>query len=212
MPNATASIKSVSDQQTPTKMSANINQQQSPRNTPMTVATSASSTSATTSNGTYISTGPVEVSKSLQDGEKFVKWDEVINATTFIHHNVCRFHSKHSPQHFHFVFTTLFCQHYFILLCWRTRKHFTMFAQMKNKLKKKKRNLFLQESTSGTPVTMRVDAKGFYLYWVDQNNELDMLDIATIRDVRTGPYAKKPRVSSFASNCFRFFYFSFVRL
>lgn len=52
-----------------------------------------------------------------------------------------------------------------------------------------------QESTSGTPVTMRVDAKGFYLYWIDQNNELDMLDIATIRDVRTGQYAKKPRVS-----------------
>lgn len=44
---------------------------------------------------------------------------------------------------------------------------------------------------------MRVDTKGFYLYWIDQNNELDMLDIATIRDVRTGPYAKKPRVSIF---------------
>lgn len=42
---------------------------------------------------------------------------------------------------------------------------------------------------------MRVDAKGFFLYWVDQNNELDILDIATIRDVRTGQYAKKPKVS-----------------
>lgn len=54
---------------------------------------------------------------------------------------------------------------------------------------------FFQDSGSGTPVTMRVDSKGFYLCWVDQNNEIDLLDIATIRDVRTGQYAKKPRVS-----------------
>lgn len=27
--------------------------------------------------GTYVSTGPVEVSQSLQDGEKFIKWDDV---------------------------------------------------------------------------------------------------------------------------------------
>lgn len=69
----TASVtKSDSDQQTPKKVpsssSANINQQQSPRNT----------STLSTSNGTYVSTGPVEVSKALQDGEKFVKWDEVI--------------------------------------------------------------------------------------------------------------------------------------
>lgn len=42
---------------------------------------------------------------------------------------------------------------------------------------------------------MRVDPKGFYLCWIDQNNETDILDIATIRDVRTGQFAKKPRVS-----------------
>ncbi|XP_030241982.1 1-phosphatidylinositol 4,5-bisphosphate phosphodiesterase classes I and II [Drosophila navojoa] len=52
---------------------------------------------------------------------------------------------------------------------------------------------YIYDSGSGTPVTMRVDAKGFFLYWVDQNNELDILDIATIRDVRTGQYAKKPK-------------------
>lgn len=46
----------------------------------------------------------------------------------------------------------------------------------------------------GTPVTLRVDKQGFYLYWVDQNVEMDLLDIATIRDVRTGQYAKKPKV------------------
>ncbi|KAH8273566.1 hypothetical protein KR018_001382 [Drosophila ironensis] len=75
--------------------------------------------------GTYISTASVEVPQALQDGEKFIRWDD--------------------------------------------------------------------DSGTGTPVTMRVDAKGFFLYWVDQHNELDILDIATIRDVRTGQYAKKPK-------------------
>ncbi|KAH8281909.1 hypothetical protein KR054_004039 [Drosophila jambulina] len=75
--------------------------------------------------GTYISTASVEVPQALQDGDKFIRWDD--------------------------------------------------------------------DSGTGTPVTMRVDAKGFFLYWVDQNNELDILDIATIRDVRTGQYAKRPK-------------------
>ncbi|XP_016985627.1 1-phosphatidylinositol 4,5-bisphosphate phosphodiesterase classes I and II isoform X3 [Drosophila rhopaloa] len=75
--------------------------------------------------GTYISTASVEVPQALQDGEKFIRWDD--------------------------------------------------------------------DSGNGTPVTMRVDSKGFFLYWVDQNNELDILDIATIRDVRTGQYAKRPK-------------------
>uniref|UniRef100_A0A182T6G1 PLC-beta PH domain-containing protein n=1 Tax=Anopheles maculatus TaxID=74869 RepID=A0A182T6G1_9DIPT len=58
------------------------------------------------------------------------------------------------------------------------------------------RKFVAKDSCNGTPVTLRVDVKGFFLYWVDQNHEMDMLDIATIRDVRTGQYAKKPRVSS----------------
>ncbi|XP_046389160.1 1-phosphatidylinositol 4,5-bisphosphate phosphodiesterase classes I and II [Ischnura elegans] len=68
---------------------------------------------------------PVEVSKALQDGEKFIKWDE--------------------------------------------------------------------DSGVGIPVTLRVDKNGFYLYWVDQNKEMDLIDIATIRDTRTGKYAKVPK-------------------
>ncbi|XP_058452090.1 1-phosphatidylinositol 4,5-bisphosphate phosphodiesterase classes I and II isoform X2 [Malaya genurostris] len=76
-------------------------------------------------NPTAVKLGTMEVPKALQEGEKFLKWDE--------------------------------------------------------------------DSCNGTPVTVRVDAKGFYLYWVDQNHEMDLLDIATIRDVRTGQYAKKPR-------------------
>jgi phosphatidylinositol phospholipase C beta len=51
-----------------------------------------------------------------------------------------------------------------------------------------------QDTGSGTPITLRVDKQGFYLYWFDQNHEMDLLDIATIRDVRTGQYAKKPKV------------------
>ncbi|XP_073990729.1 phospholipase C at 21C isoform X2 [Rhodnius prolixus] len=50
-----------------------------------------------------------------------------------------------------------------------------------------------EDSVSGTPVTLRVDENGFYLYWVDQNKEMDLLDIATIRDCRTGKQAKIPK-------------------
>ncbi|RLU22284.1 hypothetical protein DMN91_004562 [Ooceraea biroi] len=70
-------------------------------------------------------TKPVEVSQQLQDGEKFIKWDE--------------------------------------------------------------------DSGIVTPVTLKVDKYGFYLHWVDQNHEMDMLDIAVIRDTRTGKYAKMPK-------------------
>lgn len=52
----------------------------------------------------------------------------------------------------------------------------------------------VQDPGPGTPITLRVDKQGFYLYWFDQNHEMDLLDIATIRDVRTGQYAKKPKV------------------
>lgn len=76
-------------------------------------------------------TKAVEVSQQLQDGEKFVKWDE--------------------------------------------------------------------DSGIATPVTLKVDKYGFYLHWVDQNNEMDMLDIAIIRDTRTGKYAKIPKDSKLQS-------------
>ncbi|KAM3959579.1 phospholipase C at 21C [Aphomia sociella] len=68
---------------------------------------------------------PIEVPKALQEGEKFIKWDE--------------------------------------------------------------------DSGNGLPVTLRVDPKGFFLFWTDQNLEVEMLDIATIRDVRTGVHAKVPK-------------------
>ncbi|KAF2880994.1 hypothetical protein ILUMI_25210 [Ignelater luminosus] len=76
-----------------------------------------------------VSLKPIEVPQALQNGEKFIKWDE--------------------------------------------------------------------DSGVGTPVTLRVDQNGFYLHWVDQMNEMDLLDIATIRDTRTGRYAKIPKVGKY---------------
>lgn len=49
-------------------------QQQSPRNT-----------STMSTGGTCVQLGIVEVSKSLQDGEKFVKWDEVSQIILYPH-------------------------------------------------------------------------------------------------------------------------------
>ncbi|XP_035213244.1 1-phosphatidylinositol 4,5-bisphosphate phosphodiesterase beta-1-like, partial [Stegodyphus dumicola] len=49
------------------------------------------------------------------------------------------------------------------------------------------------DSTVGTPVTLRVDKNGFFLYWTDQNNETEFLEISSIRDSRTGKYSKTPR-------------------
>ncbi|CRK93620.1 CLUMA_CG007150, isoform A [Clunio marinus] len=94
-----------------------------PDNTPKSNQQSPRNTAAASS--VAVRAGAVEVSKALQEGEKFIKWDE--------------------------------------------------------------------DPGPGTPVTLRVDKQGFYLYWLDQNNEMDLLDIATIRDVRTGQYAKKPK-------------------
>lgn len=49
------------------------------------------------------------------------------------------------------------------------------------------------DSALGTPVTLRVDKNGFFLYWTDQNKETEFLDITTIRDTRTGKYARTPK-------------------
>uniref|UniRef100_A0AAR5PRC1 1-phosphatidylinositol 4,5-bisphosphate phosphodiesterase n=1 Tax=Dendroctonus ponderosae TaxID=77166 RepID=A0AAR5PRC1_DENPD len=50
-----------------------------------------------------------------------------------------------------------------------------------------------QDTGVGIPVTLKVDPDGFYLYWVDQNHEADLLDIAHIKDTRTGRYARIPK-------------------
>ncbi|KAE8289770.1 1-phosphatidylinositol 4,5-bisphosphate phosphodiesterase beta-2 [Larimichthys crocea] len=40
---------------------------------------------------------------------------------------------------------------------------------------------------------MKMDPKGFYIYWITQSKETTFLDIQTIRDTRTGKYAKLPK-------------------
>lgn len=55
-------------------------------------------------------------------------------------------------------------------------------------------NIF-QENTA-IPVTLMVDRNGFFLYYFDQKDEVSIIDICQIRDVRTGSQAKTPRAPS----------------
>ncbi|XP_067470774.1 1-phosphatidylinositol 4,5-bisphosphate phosphodiesterase beta-2 [Thunnus thynnus] len=52
-----------------------------------------------------------------------------------------------------------------------------------------------EDSTKTDHVTMKMDLKGFYLYWINQSKETTFVDVATIRDTRTGKYAKLPKHS-----------------
>ncbi|XP_049640964.1 1-phosphatidylinositol 4,5-bisphosphate phosphodiesterase beta-2 [Suncus etruscus] len=49
------------------------------------------------------------------------------------------------------------------------------------------------EATVASPVILRVDPKGYYLYWTYQNKEMEFLDITSIRDTRFGKFAKVPK-------------------
>ncbi|XP_061469182.1 1-phosphatidylinositol 4,5-bisphosphate phosphodiesterase beta-2 isoform X2 [Rhineura floridana] len=49
------------------------------------------------------------------------------------------------------------------------------------------------DSTNASPVILRVDPKGFYLYWTSQSKEMEFLDITSIRDTRVGKFAKIPK-------------------
>ncbi|XP_012944888.1 1-phosphatidylinositol 4,5-bisphosphate phosphodiesterase beta-1 [Aplysia californica] len=53
--------------------------------------------------------------------------------------------------------------------------------------------MFNDNSTIGTPVTLKVDENGYILYWKDQNKEMDFLDISLIKDTRTGSQVKIPK-------------------
>lgn len=37
-----------------------------------------------------------------------------------------------------------------------------------------------KDSTKTTPVTMKIDPKGFYLYWINQSKVIDTLSLAQI--------------------------------
>ncbi|XP_017602758.1 PREDICTED: 1-phosphatidylinositol 4,5-bisphosphate phosphodiesterase beta-3-like, partial [Corvus brachyrhynchos] len=51
-----------------------------------------------------------------------------------------------------------------------------------------------QEPPSRTPVTLRVDPDGFFLYWTGPSTEVELLDICSVRDTRTGRFARAPKV------------------
>uniref|UniRef100_A0A8C6QG01 1-phosphatidylinositol 4,5-bisphosphate phosphodiesterase n=1 Tax=Nannospalax galili TaxID=1026970 RepID=A0A8C6QG01_NANGA len=49
------------------------------------------------------------------------------------------------------------------------------------------------ETSIASPVILRVDPKGYYLYWTYQSKEMEFLDITNIRDTRFGKFAKMPK-------------------
>ncbi|XP_076983558.1 1-phosphatidylinositol 4,5-bisphosphate phosphodiesterase beta-2 isoform X2 [Tamandua tetradactyla] len=49
------------------------------------------------------------------------------------------------------------------------------------------------DTTVASPVILRVDHKGYYLYWTYQSKEMEFLDITNIRDTRFGKFAKIPK-------------------
>ncbi|XP_028833440.1 1-phosphatidylinositol 4,5-bisphosphate phosphodiesterase beta-2 isoform X2 [Denticeps clupeoides] len=55
--------------------------------------------------------------------------------------------------------------------------------------------MWKEDSVRTGPVTMKMDPKGFYLYWTNQSKETHFLDVATIRDTRSGKYAKLPKLT-----------------
>ncbi|TRY92491.1 hypothetical protein DNTS_028194 [Danionella cerebrum] len=50
-----------------------------------------------------------------------------------------------------------------------------------------------EDSKKTTPVTMKMDPKGYFLFWINQSKETEILDVASIRDTRAGKYAKLPK-------------------
>ncbi|KAK0153005.1 1-phosphatidylinositol 4,5-bisphosphate phosphodiesterase beta-2 [Merluccius polli] len=76
-----------------------------------------------------------------------------------------------------------------------TKKRYTLEPpQVKDYLVKGERfTKWSEDSTKTSPVTMKMDSKGYYLYWINQSKETTFLDVAHIRDTRIGKYAKIPK-------------------
>ncbi|KAM4690404.1 1-phosphatidylinositol 4,5-bisphosphate phosphodiesterase beta-2 [Rhinophrynus dorsalis] len=49
------------------------------------------------------------------------------------------------------------------------------------------------ETSVASPVILRVDPKGYYLYWTFQSKEIEFLELTSIRDTRFGKFAKIPK-------------------
>ncbi|KAJ3613439.1 hypothetical protein NHX12_019688 [Muraenolepis orangiensis] len=76
-----------------------------------------------------------------------------------------------------------------------TKKRYTLEPpQVKDYLVKGERfTKWSEDSTKTSPVTMKMDSKGYYLYWINQSKDTTFLDVAHIRDTRVGKYAKLPK-------------------
>ncbi|XP_078263180.1 1-phosphatidylinositol 4,5-bisphosphate phosphodiesterase beta-2-like [Rhinoraja longicauda] len=49
------------------------------------------------------------------------------------------------------------------------------------------------DTGAGSPVVMRMDSHGHFLYWTYQNKQVDHLALTNIRDTRVGRYARVPK-------------------
>ncbi|XP_076803235.1 1-phosphatidylinositol 4,5-bisphosphate phosphodiesterase beta-1-like isoform X3 [Clavelina lepadiformis] len=49
------------------------------------------------------------------------------------------------------------------------------------------------DDSVAVPVTLRVDPKGYVLYWHEPNKDTECLEISSIRDTRFGKYAREPK-------------------
>ncbi|XP_018422344.1 PREDICTED: 1-phosphatidylinositol 4,5-bisphosphate phosphodiesterase beta-1 [Nanorana parkeri] len=49
------------------------------------------------------------------------------------------------------------------------------------------------DSTLVYPVFLKVDANGFFIHWVDQNKETELLDLILVKDARWGKHARTPK-------------------
>ncbi|KAM9316993.1 1-phosphatidylinositol 4,5-bisphosphate phosphodiesterase beta-1 isoform 2-T2 [Gastrophryne carolinensis] len=49
------------------------------------------------------------------------------------------------------------------------------------------------DSTIVYPVVLKVDPNGFFIHWVDQNKETELLDLSLVKDARWGKHARIPK-------------------
>ncbi|XP_069585655.1 1-phosphatidylinositol 4,5-bisphosphate phosphodiesterase beta-2 isoform X2 [Ranitomeya imitator] len=67
-------------------------------------------------------------------------------------------------------------------------------SEIKAYLSKGERFIKWDDETSiASPVILRVDQKGYYLYWTFQSKEIEFIELTSIRDTRYGKNAKIPK-------------------
>nr|XP_033793273.1 1-phosphatidylinositol 4,5-bisphosphate phosphodiesterase beta-1 isoform X4 [Geotrypetes seraphini] len=51
----------------------------------------------------------------------------------------------------------------------------------------------MEDSTVVSPIFLRMDPQGFFLYWTDQSKETELLDMSFVKDARCGKHARAPK-------------------